>query len=206
MSSFNFQIERLKKLTLLQNETWQGGFVRMPGWITGEERKPYRPWMVLWLSILDKVAHHSEPVLPEEKNFALVLNTLTDFACNDKLAGYLPGKIEVKDSALAEYLKGVLAEVGIKVIQRNRLISLERLMDDMVESMCDGITVPGALETKGVTIEQMRAFAEAASEFYQAQPWQHLSDEDFITIEHPIVDNALGYVTVMGHGGQTFGL
>ncbi|MCP4708991.1 MAG: hypothetical protein GY869_10225 [Planctomycetes bacterium] len=206
MSSINFQMERLKKLTVVQKETWQGGFIRAPGWVTGEEQKPYRPWMIIWLSIPTKLAHHSEPVLPKEKDLVPAFNTLVDFACNQELAGYLPGKIEVKDTALAEYLEGALAELGIKVVQRQRLISLERLIDDMVESVCDGPQVPGSLRTKGVTIEHMRSFAEAAFEFYLAQPWRHLDDEDLITIEHPIVDNSLRYVSIMGSGGQTYGL
>src|SRR5712691_7042808 len=41
----------------------------------------------------------------------------------------------------------------------------------------------------------MRAFAAAARDFYEAAPWQHLSDEDLIHVEAPAVAS-----------GQTFGL
>ena len=206
MSSINFQIERLKKIPVYQNITWQGGFVRAPGWVTGEPRKPYRPWMFIWLTLPEKFAHHSKVVLPEEKHLDLALESLVDFVCNTDLAGHLPGKIEVRDSDLADYLEKVLAPLGIKVMQRERLVSLERLMEEMAESLSDSLPVPGPLRTKGVTMELMRAFAAAACEFYQAQPWQHLCDEDLILIENPIIDRPLRYVAVMGAGGKTFGL
>lgn len=202
----NFQIERLKQLPLHPKETWQGGLIRAPGWIVGEERKPYRSWMALWVSVKEGFVHHSEPVVPEERNFNLVFNSLVDFACDKNLASYMPGKIEVQDAALAEHLSGLLAETGIQVVQRQKLIYLDRVIEDLIQHFCQGIPVPGALEAKGVTLEMMQAFAEAASQFYQAQPWQHLSDEDLIEIEEPVVDSKLRYVTVMGQGGQTYGL
>lgn len=202
----NFQIERLKQLPLHPKETWQGGLIRAPGWIVGEERKPYRTWMALWVSVKDGFVHPSEPVAPEERNFRLVVNSLVDFACDQKLAGYVPGKVEVQDAALAEHLSGLLAQTGIQVVQRQKLIYLDRVLEDMIQHFCQGTPVPGALEARGVTLEMMQAFAEAACRFYQAQPWQHLSDEDLIEIEEPFVDDKLRYVTVMGRGGQTYGL
>ena len=38
----DFQIERLKQLPQRAGDTWQGGFVRMPGWITEGCDKPFR--------------------------------------------------------------------------------------------------------------------------------------------------------------------
>jgi len=131
---------------------------------------------------------------------------LADFACNDELAGYRPGKIEVKDSALAEHLSGLLAEAGITVEQRNRLVTFEQMIADMAESVEGRPLVPNALDIKGVTVELMRAFADAASQCYQAKPRQHLLDEDLIAIESPFVDGHLRYVTVLGAGGRTLGL
>ena len=70
----NLQIERLKQLPLRTQDTWQGALVRSPGWIVGEERKPYRAWMALWVSVKQGFVHHGEPIAPEDRNFALVFN------------------------------------------------------------------------------------------------------------------------------------
>jgi len=133
----------------------------------------------------------------------MVFNSLVNFACDRKLAGYRPGKIEVQDSALAEHLSGLLVEADIQVVLRKKLRYLDEALEDLTRHLNNGdyIPVPGPLEAKGVTLEMMQAFAQAANQFYQAQLWLQLSDEDLIEIESPIVDTKLRYVTVMGHGG-----
>jgi len=148
----------------------------------------------------------TEPKPPGEKTFEMALSALADFACNEELAGYRPGKIEVKDSALAEHLGGLLAEADIKVEQRKKLFTFDQMIADMAEDIEGRPLVPNALEVKGVTVELMWAFADAAMQYYQARPWQHLIDEDLIEVESPFVDASLRYLTVLGAGGTTFGL
>jgi len=57
-----------------------------------------------------------------------------------------------------------------------------------------------------VTIERMRAFGEAAKRFYLAAPWRYCSDEDLIHVEAPAAERGLQHLTVLGGGGQVFGL
>ena len=205
MSPMNFQIEKLRKLPVHEGEIWQGGLIRMPGWVE-DDKKPYRPWMAIWISVQKNFIHTSEPQVPGEENFSLALGTLVDFACNQKLMGCLPEKIEVKDSALAEHMGGMLAELGVKIKHRKRLPLFDQMLNGMAKELTGGKLPPNATDVKGVGVEEMKAFAEAACQFYQARPWQHLTDEDLIEIEAPFVDESLRYVTVMGCGGQTFGL
>ncbi len=202
----NFQIERLKRLPQRTKETWQGGLTRLPMWVQGRGQEPYRPWIAGWISIKTRLIHMTEPKPPGEKTFEMALSALADFACNEELAGYRPGKIEVKDSALAEHLGGLLAEAGIKVEQRKKLFTLDQMIADMAEDVEGHPLVPNALEVKGVTVELMWAFADAAVQYYQAKPWQFLIDEDLIEVESPFVDASLRYLTVLGAGGTTFGL
>ena len=70
-------------------------------WVQERNIEPYRPWIAGWISLKTRLLHASEPKPPEKKNFEMALNALADFACNEELAGYRPGKIEVKDTALA---------------------------------------------------------------------------------------------------------
>jgi tetratricopeptide (TPR) repeat protein len=202
----NFQIERLKRVAQRKNDTWQGGLVRMPAWIEQEGQRPFRPWAPLWVSLKTRVVHTSDFQQPEERSTEAVLSSLADFACGDELAGYRPGKVQVSDPALAEHLRELLAEVDIEVELHNRLFALEEVISDMAENIGGQPPVPSALDAKGVTIDSIRAFAKAASEFYRARPWQHLTDEDLIEVESPFVDASLRFLSVLGGGGMAFGI
>jgi tetratricopeptide (TPR) repeat protein len=80
------------------------------------------------------------------------------------------------------------------------------VLAEMTEHMASAPLPPNALDAAGVTVDRMRAFAESARGFYEAAPWRHLSDEDLIHVEAPAVGRGLSPVTVLGAGGQTFGL
>ena len=202
----NFQIERLKRLPQRMKETWQGGLTKMPVWVRGGDDAPYRPWIAGWISIKTKLVHTTKPKAPQEKSLEMALDALAEFACNEETAGYRPGKIQVKDSALAELLGRLLAETGIVVEHRKKLFTFEQMIHNLAEIVDDTPRIPNALDVKGVTVELMWAFADAASQFYRAKPWQHLTNEDLIEIESPFVDANLRYLTVLGSGGTTFGL
>ena len=202
----DFQIERLKRLPQKPKETWQGGLSRMPAWVQDQDHAPYRPWIACWVSLATKLIHVTEPAPAEEINFETAYKAFVDFACNEELAGYRPGKIQVKDPALAEHLSGVLAEAHISVEQRAKLFILDEMIADMAEHVAGQPSVPAALDQKGVSIEAMHAFAEAASSFYQARPWVRLTDADLIRIESPHIERSLQYFVVLGAGGQTYGL
>jgi len=180
--------------------------VRLPTWINEAGDKPYRPWAPFWISVQRDIVGQVEPHPPHEKNYAKALTALVRFACDRERAGYRPGRLEVNDSALAEHLSGMLAEAGIKVVSRDKLPALDRCLADMAEYMTGRAPLPGPLEGAGITVERMRRFAEAAKAFFQAAPWEDLSDQDLIEIESPHAPEGLGFASVLGAGGQTYGL
>jgi hypothetical protein len=57
-----------------------------------------------------------------------------------------------------------------------------------------------------VTIERIRAFADAATEFYRAAPWRHLSDSDLIEVESPEPPRGMSCFVVLGAARSTYGL
>jgi len=57
-----------------------------------------------------------------------------DFACDIELAGYRPGRIEVKDPVLAEELRRLLTEVEVEVHQREKLFRRRCDIHDAVYS------------------------------------------------------------------------
>jgi len=200
------QIERLRQLPKRANETWQGGWVRLPTWVNEAGDRPYRPWTPLWISVQRDIVGHVEPHRPDERNYAKALTAMVQFACDKERAGYRPGRLEVRDSALAEHLSGMLAEAGIEVVSRDGLPALDRCLASMAEYMAGGPPLPGPLDGAGVTTERMLRFAEAAKAFHRAVPWEDLSDGDLIEIESPPAPQGLGFTSVLGAGGQTYGL
>ena len=65
---------------------------------------------------------------------------------------------------------------------------------------------PSLLDSRGVSIERVRAFADAAAEFYRAAPWRHLSDSDLIEVESPKPPRGMTCFVVLGAGRSIYGL
>ena len=203
----NFQIERLKRLPQQKYETWQGKAFRMPNWVENEDTgKPYRPWSVGWLSLKTRAFSADESGSRARADHETILGRLAEFACDAELAGYRPAKVQVADRSLAEYLSGMLEEADIEVETREKLFLFDEMLEQMIEETSDHVVVPAALDSKGVTVEMMRSFADAADVFYRRAPWDMLSGGDLIEIEEPAVDNELRWVVVLGSGGDTMGL
>ncbi len=133
------------------------------------------------------------------------LNALVDFACDDRLAGYRPGKLEVNNAALAVELTETLAELEIEVVHRESLLAVNHFLGEMSD-VITGPEIPEPLDVPGMTIERIRSFAEAARAFYLAAPWRHLEDVDLIRIDTGVPDPSLRYATVLGAAGEVFGL
>jgi len=201
------QIEQLKSLPKRPKETWQGGLARMPGWITGEGPKPYRPFLPIWIAVRDDKVHSANLLRPEECTPAAAVESLLEFALEDKFGGYRPGRLEVADSALAEHLTSLLAETDIEVRLVERLDAVNQVLDEMARFQADKeIDLPGPLDGEGVSIERMRRFADAAAAFYRAAPWQYVTDADLIRVEEPQCPSGMEYATVLGAGRAVFGL
>lgn len=66
--------------------------------------------------------------------------------------------------------------------------------------------LPGPLSGKGVTIEQVASYAEAAVLFMAAEPWRHLEDDDPIRVESPAGEPGVRFASVMGQAGYSYGL
>jgi tetratricopeptide (TPR) repeat protein len=129
-----------------------------------------------------------------------------EFATNRKLAGYYPGRLQVRDSGLAEHLAGELSDLGIRVNCCKRLDALDGFMEFMACSMHGKDLPPGALKGRGATVERMRRFAEAAKGFFEAAPWRELTGEDLIQVETPACPADMRFAVVLGASGQEFGL
>ena len=206
MAVANFQVERLRQLPQRTNDVWQGGLTRMPAWIQGEDDEVCRPWLTGWISLKTRRLYTGKPGPREEKDIEKALSALVDFACDVELAGYRPGRVEVKDPILAEELRRLLAEVEVEVRQREKLFIFDDIIAEMAKEICEEALLPNALDVKGVTVEIMRKFAEAACNLYKSRLCEQLTGEDLLEIESPFIGSKLRYFSLLGSGGITFGL
>lgn len=159
-------------------------------------------WVAVEADKIGPLASHR----PEEMNPGRVLESLVAFAVKPDSGGYLPGRVEVRDPELAEYLRTALLDVGVEVRCVESLPRVDHAINVMTEMMMGGPPMPAMLTGDGVTAESMQRFAEAATEFYRATPWKHLSDTDLIQIESPKAPAGLRCVTALGAAGHTMGL
>ncbi len=206
----DFQAERLRRLPQRPGEIWQGGITRLPIWVREDQGgliEPVRSWAAGWVSLETRAVCLSEAHTESEGQFEVILDTLVDLAYNRELAGYRPGKVQVCDAALAEYLRGRLKDTGITVELRDKLFLLDRTLADAAEESRSQYPMPcGPMDTEGVTVEMMRAYAAAAAEFYRARPWELLANDDLIVLESPAVEPGLQHVSVLGARGEIIGL
>ncbi len=88
----------------------------------------------------------------------------------------------------------------------DRLPAVDEALRSLETSQTGEAPHPGMLDTPGVSVDRLRAFAAAAERFYLAGPWQHLVNEDLIVVESPKAPKGMACVSVLGNGGQEFGL
>lgn len=199
----NLQIERLRTLPQRANETWQAATLRMPVWVE-ENGEPARPVTAFCVSVSTGSLGTVEPTVSTDRSTQLVRDSIVHLATG-KGGGYRPGRLEVRQPEVAAELRPLLAGVGIEVIERPKLEAFEVVRQIVTADILDGED-PAALLVKGVRIDHLRAFADAAAEFHSAEPWRHLTDEDPIAVTSPRPPAGLGWLTVMGAAQREFGL
>src|SRR5687768_6531416 len=172
-------VEKIRRLRKVR-ETWQGGIIRIPQWVVEEGREPIRPFMAVCVSMASGRTNTSEPRRPGEKDSVMVLEAL---GAGQGMPNVRPELLEVSDAALAEYLRPLLAplEIQVDVVEECELVSA--VLSNMKKRVTANVPMPpDAAKGEGVTVERMRAFAEAAAELYRVGPWQYLTDEDLVRV------------------------
>jgi tetratricopeptide (TPR) repeat protein len=197
-------IDRFKRLPRRSSDVWQGGVVRARTRVERPDGSVRRPWAAVWVSLATSMMNVQLAEDDGAADASLALQALVDLGL--KFTRTRPAGLEVADGTLGAELAEALADPELTVSVRADLPAVDRVVREMEKAMGETSPVPAALDAPGVTVERMRAFAEAARDFYQAAPWQHLSDEDLIHVETPAVASGLRHCTVLGAAGQTFGL
>ena len=219
----NFQLERLCTLPVHRDdEVWEVGFISLPLQVPDGDAKQgtTRPIMAACVSSRGGVAA-TAPSLPQDTPRSAIFDALAMFALDPHLPGapalgYLPKRIRTSPDGgeVATELEAVMRGIGVVVEIKAELPVLEdfaSFLNEQASGLMDEAgalqsAAPGIMRTKGMTVERVRAFADAASIFFKAQPWIRFPDEVLWRVEPKPRTRALSHFTIMGGAGEQFGL
>jgi len=200
---------RYAQLPQRSADVWQGGIVRFPFWVENPDSPatPIRPSGAIWVSLRSGRVHlglarEGTTATPE-----LAIEVLLEFAKKESRLGEgRPGALHVRGVELRNALDALLTRTRTPVVAVDGLPAVDEALRSLETSQAGDEPHPGMLDTPGVGVDRLRAFATAAERFYLARPWQHLVNEDLIVIETPQAPKGMACVSVLGNGGQEFGL
>jgi tetratricopeptide (TPR) repeat protein len=206
-SPTSIAIGRFKQLALRDLDTWQGGVFRLPVWVDGGPGgRPSRPWGALWVSERTGLMHLEPEKELDAHGHDLALTCLLDFAHRERRdLGGRAARLRVADSELASYLEEQLQDSRTTI----EVVAGLPAVDDVLRSMAEELQrdqPPSALDAPRVTVDRLRAFADAAAAFFAAAPWEHLQNDDLIVVSSPKLPRGMSRFSVMGHARINHGL
>jgi len=117
-----------------------------------------------------------------------------------------PAKVLFAEPALTEALASQLDAMGVGTETRE-LPMLGEIVEHMEHAMRNGEPeLEGLLEGEGVTPEIVGGFFAAAADFYRAEPWVKLFNEQAILVRFPAQGGVERIAVVMGNGGVEYGV
>ncbi len=185
----------------------QGGIIPLPELVREKGGPPFRPMVALWAEPESRSVHCGGFLSAGDDVLRAALETLGEFVQEVFDNEVCPGCLEVRDPTLAEYLRNQLADACIEVRVADELSGFDQAAAELcslVESRSSG--PPGMMSARGMTVDRLRSFADAAATFYRAAPWRYLADVDLIQIESPKAPRGMAFCVVLGAGGCEFGL
>lgn len=189
-----------------EDEIWECAVRRARTWITPPNRAPYRPWIILTVSLHGWVL--GSEIVESEPGPLAVIDALAKAMCHPMRGSggrRRPSTIHVDDADLAKRLAPELKRIGVHCRFRRALPEAEEALQALSRALGDEDPIPGLLEAPGVTSFLVKRLFEAAAFFYREAPWRWIDDGTPLEIRYP-VDSQTRYAVVMGHGGQVYGL
>ena len=193
-----------RRLPRHADDVWQGGLVRMPTWLEEPDGTLERPWGAVWVSLATGMVNLELMPARDAPDWDVALRAFLGLG-----TGFMkcrPAGLEVNDKGLGDFLVSALGDAELSVTVRHDLPAVRDVLRTMARQVDPRPPVPDALEAPEMTIARLRAFAGAARAFHEAAPWRYLSDADLIRVEAPGVAFGLGWLTVLGGAGHTYGL
>lgn len=222
----NLTVERLRQLPVHRtDEVWEVAIVSMP-MLVRERRneKPFHPLAGVCVSTRGG-GQLSPAARPTELPQSAALDALAAMALEPQAPGqgpinYLPGRVHISAMPLpmAERLSEAMGLLGVIVETKPELPNVAefmRFLAGMAERDAAGVAEDGRgapmhppplMGAKGMTVERIAAFADAAAAFYTARPWRLSPTEVLWRIEPEPKERGLRHCVVLGAARQEFGL
>ncbi|HSV13815.1 MAG TPA: tetratricopeptide repeat protein [Tepidisphaeraceae bacterium] len=182
----------------------QLGLLRMPTMVGEPGQMPFRPRICLWVDQSSGMVLHFQLQEQPGDPIRFTLESIVELA--NRIHG-LPRQIQTREPNLAMALRPALADLGVEVIVRESLPMLDEAFESLGNFKDLGVKPePSVLQSPGMTLDRLIAFAEAAKLFYEARPWWQLVDDDLIEIESPAGPKGTRFAQMLGAGGREFGL
>lgn len=189
------------------DKTWFVLMHEMRAWVASNTGELVRPWISLVIVTETGMIQsmNTSEHRPDDKAIsALLFNALKARTPLTPTKPHRPKSIVIEDEAIAEALADEFADFEIQLFYHPRPKDGDEIIRSLEEQI-GGPVIPGLLSVKGVTPEIVGRFFEAAADFYDASPWENLTDSDPINIQL-LGDKRKRTVVVMGSGGMEYGL
>lgn len=210
MNGASLAFGRFRRLPQRAGDVWQGGFVRLPAWIdhpADPQGEPYRPVAAMWVSLRTGLMHVALAPADAPPSPEFALDALIAFGLKwSKGLDGRPARVEVRDPQLHEALAEPLSRLATPVVLVDDLQAVAEVLRHLESEATGGRRFPGILESPGIDVDRLRAFADAAADFYRARVWDHLANEDLIIVDGHRLPRRMRHVAVLGQGGEQFGV
>ncbi len=189
-------------------DSWLLTIRKLRLWITPKGKAPSRPFLILIVNhtrdLIQGSSIGAEPGL--EKVRKVLFSAMTKPQKELGAPAGRPTRVIFEDADLRQALAPALQEIGVQAAYRPKMQELDGLVRDLETHMRAGQPEPpGLLSVKGASVKIVAALFNAAAEFYQAAPWVHLGNEDFLAVRVRPQENP-DFVSIMGRGGVEYGL
>ncbi len=201
----NLDIERLRHLPQRADESWQVETFKAPVWKDLDDGRRVRPMAAMCVSTRTGQAAVTEATNLTPPVSRILLESIRELA-TAKHSSYRPSRLEVSKPEFAAELRPLLARAGIEVVERPELPELTKVRSTLVSDYLRRIGERAALGEKRVSVDQIRAFAEAAREFHQADLWRYLSGSDLIEVIAPTPEYGFAFASLERIGPDDFGV
>jgi tetratricopeptide (TPR) repeat protein len=180
--------DRFMRLPRRSNETWQGGVVGLPFFaVDAESEEPIRQMAIAWANLATNDITLSSVDASEAQDRDRVLDAFLDLGLrNRKAREGRPARLGVQDESLGVFIKDALRDAELEVVVLPALPRIEEEIEAIVRSEHDGPPPPSALDAPAVTMERMRAFADAARHLYDRAPWNDIGHEDLVVVDDEV--------------------
>ncbi len=115
-----------------------------------------------------------------------------------------PARVLFDWASRLEEVQNAMGEVGVAVEPANDLPMCDELYQSLLQYMNPGARPPAIARIAPESPALTREYFDAADSFYRSAVWQYVFNDDIIEVRYG--DEPARYCSIMGNGGEEFGI